>query len=144
MRFSVSIKGVLFPKPGQCVLALNDRGEWELPGGRIEIGETPQQCVVREIREELDLQAEVACVLDSYLFEVIRDTHVFIVTYGCVLRGDYHPRLSGEHREIRAFPVHDLPANLPTNYGTSIREWALHPNNSFRPTSPHDTAQPWR
>ena len=30
------------------------KGGWEFPGGKIEVGEIPQQAVVREIREELD------------------------------------------------------------------------------------------
>ncbi len=38
--FPVSIKGVLVLPSDEVVLALNDRDEWELPGGRIEIGES--------------------------------------------------------------------------------------------------------
>ena len=39
MKYPISIKGVLL-LDGQVVLVQNDRNEWELPGGRLEIGET--------------------------------------------------------------------------------------------------------
>lgn len=121
--YPVSIKGVFHTPAGEVVLLMNERDEWELPGGRIELGETPEQCVAREIREELSLSVATEELLDSYLFEVILGKHVFVVTYGCRLTGPFTPCISDEHKRIGTFPPDKLPANLPHGYRSSIAAW---------------------
>lgn len=121
--FTVSIKGVFCAPSGEVVLLMNERNEWELPGGRIELGETPAECVVREISEELSLPVVVEALLDTYLFQVIPGKHVFIVIYGCTLNGPFNPCISDEHKRIGMFPPHKLPPNLPQGYRSSIAAW---------------------
>jgi 8-oxo-dGTP pyrophosphatase MutT (NUDIX family) len=123
--YTVSIKGIFATPAGDVVLLMNERNEWELPGGRIEIGESPQECVKREIYEELGLSVSVEKLLDTYLFQVIPDKYVFIATYACSLESDFNPRISEEHKRIATFPPDALPCNLPDGYRTSIAAWHL-------------------
>ena len=81
MVFPVSIKGVLY-EGARVVLLENERGEWELPGGRLEPGETPEGCLAREVGEELGIAVEVGPLLDCWVYEVLPQREVVIVTYG--------------------------------------------------------------
>ena len=120
----ISVKGVLL-LDGKVVLLRNDREEWELPGGRVENGEDHAQTLVREFTEELAITIRVGPRIDSYLFEVIPGRHVFIVTYGCNLVGEFEPNVSDEHKEHCLCPIDrlfELP--LPAGYRNSIETWA--------------------
>lgn len=70
---------------GDAILLTRNAGadHWSLPGGKIEMGETPKECVVRELREELDLSiSKVDYKLGVYLShkEKKRDqVHIFVV-----------------------------------------------------------------
>jgi ADP-ribose pyrophosphatase YjhB (NUDIX family) len=109
--YPVSVKGVV-TREGRILLLRNEREEWELPGGRLEIGETPQQCVVREIAEETGWAVTAGPILDAWLYHITQEARpVLIVTYGCDLdpgQDDLDPVLSSEHQRIGLFTPEEI------------------------------------
>lgn len=78
-------------------------GRWELPGGKVEPGETPDAALVREIREELDCRVEVTSWLPGEV--PIGDRHVLTVALAVLTEGDPDPH---EHDEIRWLTAAEL------------------------------------
>jgi ADP-ribose pyrophosphatase YjhB (NUDIX family) len=124
MNYPVSVKGVML-EAGRVVLLENERGEWELPGGRLEPGEAPEACLAREFAEEVGVEVTVKAILDSWVYEVLPQRHVAIVTYGVARLGQGRLRVSGEHRRLGLFALGEIDAlPMPEGYRRSIRAWA--------------------
>ncbi|MFC5142401.1 NUDIX hydrolase [Actinomycetospora rhizophila] len=64
---SVSVAGVAFDEDGRVLLIRRqDNGQWQAPGGVLELAETPQQGVVREVFEETGVLVEVERLTGVY------------------------------------------------------------------------------
>jgi mutator protein MutT len=121
MRLPISVKGVLIHR-GRVLLLRNDRGEWELPGGRLDDGETPEDALIREIQEETGLSVSVTSLVDVWIFEVTPGKKVLILEYACRLKGKLDVTISHEHNEHAWLPFANLKREpLPRGYLRGIR-----------------------
>jgi 8-oxo-dGTP pyrophosphatase MutT (NUDIX family) len=124
LRFPVSIKGVLL-EDDRVVLLLNERDEWELPGGRLEQGEDPVACLKREFAEELGVEIIVDRILDCWLYPVLPGKDVLIVTYAVRQTDRGKLRISREHLKFGIFSIGELDVlAMPEGYRRSIRNCA--------------------
>jgi 8-oxo-dGTP pyrophosphatase MutT (NUDIX family) len=124
MTHPISVKAVVL-RDGCVLLLLNEREEWELPGGQPQAGEDHRTALRREVQEETRLAVEVGVRAIEHLFEVLPDRFVRIVAFACRLVGDAEVTLSGEHVAFRWLPLAELGEHvaghkLPAGYRAAI------------------------
>ncbi|MGW7561372.1 NUDIX hydrolase [Streptomyces sp. NPDC054757] len=130
----VSVKGVVIDGYGRVLLLKNERQEWELPGGRLEIANAPtgqepdlgcEEALAREVREETGWTVKADRLLDTWVYEPIPGRRVLIVTYACtVLTPEREPLVSHEHKQVGLFTEAEVPGlTMPDGYKQSIATW---------------------
>lgn len=89
--------------------AMSMGGYWEFPGGKQESGETAEQCLIREIKEELNLVISVLQRLPDFAYQYADRSIVLMPFICCVTSGEL---TLAEHSQIQWL---ELPAiaNLP-------------------------------
>lgn len=107
------------------VLLRNDRGEWELPGGRVDADDRSLEDVVRrECREELGVDVKVGELVSTYLFEVVPGRRVTIICFAATVAQAAELRISHEHTQVAILTLDEIQGmaseELPSGYREAI------------------------
>jgi mutator protein MutT len=123
----VSVKGIIFDDK-KIWLRHNERNEWELPGGKLDIGEQPEEAIVREMREELGFKVQIADIVQANLY-VIKASHdesrgVVVISYLCKLQqkiGKFEFRGEAGLAKFEKFTLDEIKnINMPDFYKSAI------------------------
>ncbi len=85
-RSPLLVSAALIVQDGRVLIGQRRKGDrhslkWEFPGGKVESGETPQQGLVRELREELCIEATVGAEVARYQHDYPGGTSVLLLFY---------------------------------------------------------------
>ena len=109
MRKNIKVVAAIIKKEKQIFATQRGYGDykdwWEFPGGKIEQGETPEEALVREIKEELDTTITV----DRFLMTVEYDYPEFHLSMDCFFCSIESGNLTLlEHEAAKWLPVNNL------------------------------------
>ena len=87
---TINVVAAVIMKDGKVFATQRGYGEfkdgWEFPGGKVEAGESPEEALRREIREELEVEVNVGDLIDTieYDYPVF---HLSMKCYACTIAG---------------------------------------------------------
>lgn len=104
------VTAAVIEKDGKVLIAKRRRsgtlgGKWEFPGGKVEPGETPEECLKRELKEEFNIETEIGGFISSSKF-TYRLIPIELLAYKVkYISGNFEVK---EHDEIKWVSRHEF------------------------------------
>lgn len=132
---SVSVSGVTFDDAGRVLLIKRqDNGEWQAPGGILELDERFEDGVVREVLEETGVHVEVECLSGIYK-NMTRG--VVALVFRCRAKAGV-PRATSEARQAEWMRVEDGVRLMSTVFAVRIQDAVDLPSDGRFASRAHD------
>ncbi|MEL7467448.1 MAG: 8-oxo-dGTP diphosphatase MutT [Pseudomonadota bacterium] len=121
----------LIDPDGRVLLAQRPQGKsmaglWEFPGGKVEAGETPEACLIRELHEELGIDTWESCLAPlTFASHSYEDFHLLMPLFACrkwdgIVQGREGQALAWvKPRDFGTYPM--PPADIPLI--PILRDW---------------------
>ena len=127
----INVTAAIIERNGKILLAKRSSNgslpnKWEFPGGKVEEGETPEDCLARELNEEFDIIVVVGNFIAESVYDYEKRT-VRLMAFQVYTDADI--TTLNAHAEIRWVPVEKLleydlaPADVPIAREVRKREW---------------------
>lgn len=120
-QVKAGIAGIIIKESSSVLLMKRaDNGLWGIPSGHVEPGESVEQAIIREIKEETGLTVKVSKMIGVYsdpssqtfIYPDGRVSHFITNCFQCEVIGGTLKKSTEEALEVRYFNIHELPDNL--------------------------------
>ena len=140
MPFSGKTATAIIPFPHGKILLIKRttvpfKDYWALPGGRLDLGETVEQTVIREVKEETGLDVAVICKVGEYHEQGVQGGVEYDYYPACFLVkivGGEITKQESEIEEIKLFSLSKLPEVLAFEHAVMIKDFVAMSNSKAK------------
>ena len=118
-KFPISIKAIIIDD-NRVLCLKNERGEWDFPGGKLEFNESIEECLKREVKEEVNLEINNLNILKPLNLK-FNNVPVLILVFSAYISCDSSIVLSYENSEYNFFSKSEIKnLNMPEGFKNLI------------------------
>lgn len=133
MKFGGKTAAAIIAFPSDRILLIKRatvpfRGYWALPGGKVDAGETIEETVVREVKEETGIEVEIVEKIGEYHENGVQDGVEYDYYPACFLVKPVGGKIERQEREIegiKLFNLKEIPDRLAFKHASMLHDYIL-------------------